>query len=796
LTGARTPTGVACRNNLQAGSYRQRMTDSRQNIDDKILKERIDQLYKRSKTAILTLFAVSSVYTLLLVDKFPRKHLISWYLVLILILSGRWVSAFLYSKVRETRITMRFWLYLFRFGILANGVIIGCLNLFFFPHDSLTYLLLAIILPVGVTAGAVTMLIDFFSFATYVISLMLPVIYQAVLVDEQAYLGIAVLGIIIIVYFLRFSKEYNDNFEENLRLGYLNENLLKDLETEKNKLNNRLGRIFRDSSNEIFVADARNLDCLQVNQGAVENLGYTEEEFKRIGLLDIFTELDFHSFSEMVAPLHRGEMETVAYKGLGRRKDGTTYPVDARMQLSNEDTPPIIVVIAQDITERKEWEEKLIFQANFDQLTGLVNRHYMHSHMSSAIIRARRNQQKMALLFVDLDNFKTINDTLGHYAGDEVLRQSAMRIRALLRESDTPARTGGDEFSILLEGLEKNDHAEVVALKLLEVFRQPFLLEAQEVHTTVSIGISIYPDDGKSLDQLMQFADIAMYRVKEEGRNNYRFFSYEMHRFSEEQMLITNHLRYALSKNEFYLVFQPKVDTAQNRVVGAEALLRWNNHELGNVTPDVFIPLAEKMGFINDIGTWVLEEACAEALRWKQQYRDPVQMSVNVSPQQFRTGALLEAVENALQKSGLPRELLELEITESLLMQDSTQPLVLLETLHSKGISLALDDFGTGYSSLSYLRRFPLKVLKIDRVFIRDLEGNSNNRALVEAIIAMAHSLDLDIVAEGVENTEQLDFLSRRGVSVIQGFLFSPAVPSEKFRTILADPASIMNLSQ
>ncbi|MBM9606564.1 EAL domain-containing protein [Desulfopila inferna] len=640
-------------------------------------------------------------------------------------------------------------------------------------------------------AAASTMLIDFFSFFIYAATLTAPLFYQTTLVGERVYSGIGILTFFLFLFFLKFNKEYNNNYSLTMRLRYEKMNLLEDLEQEKNQLNNRLGRIFNDSSNEIFVADADTLNCLQVNMGAIENLGYSHDEFADINLLSIFADQDHRSFTKFLTPLRDGSRETVVHKGINKRKDGSSYPVEARIQMSLEDSPPIIVVIAQDITERSEWEEKLIYQANFDQLTGMYNRHYMQSHMGSAIVRARRHRQKAALLFLDIDNFKHINDTLGHSIGDAILKQIANRIQSMLRESDTPARTGGDEFAILLEDLSENVHAEVVARKLVDTFKQPFILKEQEIYTTVSVGISIYPDDGEYLDQLMQYADMAMYQVKDDGRNNYRFFSHDMRRFSEKQMQITNHLRIAMARSEFFLYYQPKVDINSNRIIGAEALLRWHNQELGDISPDTFIPLAEKAGLIDEIGTWVLETACQEAKGWQKFSDGKVQVSVNISPKQFHSGTLLGAVDRALTLSGLPRECLELEITESLLLQDSSKYLNILNSLDNYGISLALDDFGTGYSSLSYLRRFPLQVLKIDRSFIRDLHKNTNNRTLVEAIIAMAHSLKLEIVAEGVENIEQFDFLQQRDIQMIQGYLFSPPVPAEKFRTLLQDESIV-----
>jgi diguanylate cyclase (GGDEF)-like protein len=386
---------------------------------------------------------------------------------------------------------------------------------------------------------------------------------------------------------------------------------------------------------------------------------------------------------------------------------------------------------------------------------------------------------------MDLDHFKDINDTLGHDTGDEVLKQTATRITSQLRSSDTAARTGGDEFTIFLENLDEISHAEVVAHKIVKILQQPFTAKDQEIYATVSLGISIYPDDGTSHDRLMQCADMAMYQAKKDGRNTFRYFSNEMRRISEEHMQISNQLRYALAKDEFSLVFQPKIDVRKGSIIGAEALLRWNNHELGSISPYTFIPIAESLGIINEIGTWVLEHACLEAKQWQNFSDEKLKVSVNVSPQQFRNGSLIDDVEDAVKKSGLPFDQLELEITESLLMQDSDKPLAILKTLHERGVSLALDDFGTGYSSLSYLRRFPLQVLKIDRSFIQDLEIDQNHKALVDAIIAMAQSLKLDIVAEGVENENQLNYLRKRDVSIIQGYLFSPPVPVEKFRMLL-----------
>ncbi|RUM37360.1 MAG: GGDEF domain-containing protein, partial [Desulfobulbus sp.] len=564
-------------------------------IEQKIQQDRLDHIYQRSKAAIIAIFSAGSIYTFLLYRINPQPAILLWYAAFLIVLLARLILVYGYQRSTNTADNQKFWLNAYRFAILATGSLVGSLNLFFFPTDSLPDLLLAIIFPFGIVVGAVSMLVDFVSFSIYAATLMLPIVYQMLTVNDSAYINTGFLTCVLIVFFLKFSKQYNNTFISSLRLRYENTALLEKLEQEKKKLSNRLIRILNDSSNEIYVVDADSLVCLQVNRGAIENLGYSQEEFSSINLLDIFTGFDHASFCRQVGPLYDGNEEFILLQGKNRRKDGTTYPVEARLQLSTEDSPPIIVVTVQNISERHEWEQKLLYQANFDQLTGLRNRHTMQSCISQAFARAQRNLTKVVLLFIDLDNFKNINDSMGHNIGDIILQQTADRIRNLLRESDIPARTGGDEFTILLEDVRENVQAEVVARKLIEKFQQPFLAGGREIYSTISIGISIFPDDGVSPNELLKFADMAMYRAKEKGRNNFCFFSREMCRDSEKEMRIIIHLRNALEKGELTLFFQPKVDITDGRLVGAETLLRWHSPELGDIPPNVFIPLAEQM---------------------------------------------------------------------------------------------------------------------------------------------------------------------------------------------------------
>ena len=413
------------------------------------------------------------------------------------------------------------------------------------------------------------------------------------------------------------------------------------------------------------------------------------------------------------------------------------------------------------------------------------------SQIGHAFEHARRHNQHIALLFVDLDNFKTVNDTVGHEAGDQLLRRAAKRLRSALRDTDIAARLSGDEFLIVSENLRHPQDAEIVAHRIVDVFKNPFVIGRHEHYVTSSVGIAVYPQDGKNETHLLQNADTAMYYAKARGKNNYCFFTNEMQATAEKHLEIETELRRAISRHELHLVYQPKVDTRSHCIVGAEALLRWTSGKLGEISPADFIPVAESTGLMSEIGNWVLHEACREAAQWPILSGRPVQVAVNVSSHQFRDTSLLSTVKRVLADTGLPADHLELEITESLLVQDAAETHDLFRELDNMGITLSLDDFGTGYSSLSYLKRFPMRVLKIDRAFVKDLGRDHYDDSLVDAIIAMAHSLMLDIVAEGVETPEQLLYLQQRSVDMVQGFYFSPGIKAGAFRELLRNPTAL-----
>ncbi|MBI1207173.1 MAG: EAL domain-containing protein [Azospirillum sp.] len=443
--------------------------------------------------------------------------------------------------------------------------------------------------------------------------------------------------------------------------------------------------------------------------------------------------------------------------------------------------------IKEDITIRKLYEEKLLHQANFDALTSLPNRVLAFDRLNQALIRAQRSKRSVGVLFVDIDHFKQVNDTLGHGIGDELLCQAGRRLQNSLRASDTVARFGGDEFLIVLNELPDPIDAESVAQKILAAFADPFCLNREEVFASVSIGIAIAPFDGSDAQVLMRNADAAMYQAKSDGRAAFRFFTTEQNERAHRRLMIDSHLRRALEHDELSLAYQPQMRIADRALIGAEVLLRWNCAKLGSVPPDQFIPIAEETGLIEPIGDWIIEESLRQYAIWLNAGVDLPSLAINVSARQFRDRRLAQRVADALARYGIPPRRIEVEITERLLIDDKPATRTLLMNFAEMGMRLCLDDFGTGYSSLSYLRRFPVSTLKIDRSFVADMTTNRETAAVTEGLIALAHRLGITVIAEGVETIEQLRLLELQQCNQAQGFLLGQPVAAAHFPT---DPAS------
>ena len=462
------------------------------------------------------------------------------------------------------------------------------------------------------------------------------------------------------------------------------------------------------------------------------------------------------------------------------------------VQLTEAMAPHAAIAIqnARLFEQLHEREEQLQRQVYHDTLTGLPNRLLFQDRLALAVAQAHRHGNGLAVLFLDVDRFKVINDSLGHSVGDRLIREVAVRLRSCLREGDTVARLGGDEFTLLLPDVGQAVDAAKVAKKVLDLVRMPIELDGRELFVTSSMGISLYPDDGRDAETLVKNADAAMYRAKEQGRDLYQLYTPALNATALERLALESSLRKALAHSELLLHYQPILDVATRRVHGVEALLRWRHPELGLVPPGDFIPLAEVTGLILAIGPWVLRAACAQARAW-QDLQPGLRMAVNLSARQFQEAGLVGHVTDALADTGLDPHCLQLEITESSAMQNAQTAIQTLRELKALGVGLSIDDFGTGYSSLSYLKRFPIDTLKIDQSFIRDIGTDPDDAAIASAIIALAHTLKLTVVAEGVETADQLEFLTRHGCDRTQGYFFSRPLAAERCSELLAAPVKV-----
>ena len=528
----------------------------------------------------------------------------------------------------------------------------------------------------------------------------------------------------------------------------------------------------------VMVVDAERR-IVAVNPAFTQITGYTEHE--AIGQPASITRSARHD-----ERFHNAMWEEQERAGFwrgeiwNRRKNGEVYPEWLTVSVMRDSTGRIThyVGVFSDITAVKESQEKLDHMAHHDPLTGLPNRLLFHDRLQHALLRAGRVDEQLAVLFIDLDRFKNVNDTLGHHVGDELLIQVAAALSERLREGDTLARLGGDEFIVLLENVDGAFGAGLVAEKLMSMFEEPFIVSDYELFVTGSVGISMFPHDATDLNMLIRNADVAMYQAKARGRNGYQFYAPSMTGEGVERLRLEAMLRRSIEKNEIFLNYQPQVEIDTGRLIGVEALVRWNSPELGVVPPFRFIPLAEDIGFISQLGKWVLHEACRQMIRWEEQGLSVPKMAVNLSVKQFERGSIATMVADVLAETGLDAHRLQLEVTESVIM-NTGDALAFINDLHAIGVGLAIDDFGTGYSSLAYLKQMPVQTLKIDRSFIKDISTDSNDEAIAIAIIQLGKSLNLSVIAEGVETAEQADFLLRHGCKLAQGYLYSrPVMPN------------------
>jgi diguanylate cyclase (GGDEF)-like protein/PAS domain S-box-containing protein len=521
---------------------------------------------------------------------------------------------------------------------------------------------------------------------------------------------------------------------------------------------------------------------LQVNPAFCRMLKYSEEELLKLKTYDITHPADLDLTRGLLQEGAAGQRKSVDYEKRFICRDGETLWVHVAMAWLHDDhdRPTYAVGLVTNITPHHQAKQEIRQMAHFDSLTGLPNRQLFLERCDQALTRAGKDHSQVAVFIADLDRFKGVNDTFGYTVGDHLLKTACERLKACLKGDDTLARLGNDEFALVVSGIESQEGYSILAQKILHALADPVELEGQAVYCSAGIGIALFPMDGSQVEVLLKNAGAALQRAKEQGPNNYRYFSQGMNRMARERLAMETGLRRALERRELSLHYQPQMDLASGAVTGMEALLRWDSPELGSIPPSRFIPLAEQTGLILPIGDWVLESACRQARLWHEGGFASLRMAVNISARQFKQADFIDRLDRALLKSGIDPTLLELELTESIVMERSEETLMTLTDLKSRGIKLAIDDFGTGYSMLSYLKHFPIDRLKIDRSFVSDISTDSDDAAITEAIIAMAHGLRIKVLAEGVETREQLDFLTARRCEEGQGYFFARPLPAEQ----------------
>lgn len=540
-----------------------------------------------------------------------------------------------------------------------------------------------------------------------------------------------------------------------------------------------------NSMNEAVVVGGLNYRIRSVNPAFCAITGYTERQITDRHFIHLaFSRQQRELFNTIEQQLLRHKHWVGELWIRNKQRQAILVWLEINQVIDIKGETSHFVAVFTDITERKKAEEDLRFLASFDTLTGLPNRTLFQDRLNHAITQAHRANNIVALLFLDLDRFKHINDSMGHHVGDLLLKAVARRLQNAVRDGDTVARLGGDEFTIILEGVAKTKAATLISEKVLRAFQTPFLLDDKTLTISTSIGISLYPNDADNADSLIKFADTAMYHAKSSGRNNFQFYTSKLNEIATRHVQLESGLKEAIQRKELSLVYQPKFCLRDGSLTGLEALLRWYHTELGPISPVEFIPLAEETGIITQIGHWVINHACQQLAEWNSLGFNGITIAVNLSARQLKAD-IISTIEVALAVSGLPAQSLELELTESMIMGNPQESVSILSKLKALGLTIAVDDFGTGYSSLSYLKRFPIDTLKIDREFVRDITNDPDDAAITSAIIALAHSLELNVVAEGVETQEQLNFLAMQGCDQVQGFLLSKPLSAADFLTLL-----------
>jgi diguanylate cyclase (GGDEF)-like protein/PAS domain S-box-containing protein len=750
----------------------------------------------------------------------PHSILIIWFTLVLVISALRFYLIHRFERWSGGTEQTEYWLGLFIAGTAASGLTWGMATIILIPDRSIAQISLVLLWIGGLSAGAVAAYsVIMRAFLAFTVPALLPSVAYLLVIGGKMEITIGAGTIMYFAFLSLNALRMHKTLKRELRLRFENTQLIGYLEKEKervDRINDQLemrvmertaalsesnadlqkeiaerkrteealsqaAAVFENTSEAAMVMDTKNR-IVAVNKAFTEITGYAQDDV--VNKTPQMLRSDKHD-EPFYAAISASIIKTGRWSGevWNRRKNGEIFPVWLNISTVVDDLGQVThyVSVFSDITPIKESQEQLERLAHHDALTGLPNRLLFHARLEHALERARREGRLVAILCFDLDHFKNINDSLGHPAGDRLLQVVTKRLLDSVRREDTVARLGGDEFTILLEELQESKDAGIVAEKALNVLAEPFELDGHEAYVSGSVGISLFPADGHDATTLLKNADSALYRAKEHGRNNYQFYTEDLTTAAFKRLALESSLRRAVEREEFTLYYQPQLSLNSGRVVGAEALVRWQHPELGLVFPTEFIPMAESTGLIVKLGEWVMDTACTQAKAWQKEGLPPIRIAINLSSVQVNRGDIITTVERVLQETGLDPQYMELEITEGLIMQQTHQTIAILEKLKAMGVMLAVDDFGTGYSSLSYLKRLPLHRLKIDRSFVCDIPDDSEDMAITRAVIALGNNLQLVVVAEGVENETQLEFLRSNGCDEAQGYLYSAPVPAADF---------------
>jgi diguanylate cyclase (GGDEF)-like protein/PAS domain S-box-containing protein len=752
-----------------------------------VQSEKLKLLYSASMVAVISSTVLATIFAYMQREVVASSIVIAWLSVVMLVALFRAALVIAYQHTKmESYATTQAWLKRFRFGVLVSSLVWGSASFLMFPANDPQHQMLLIIMLAGLSAGGVvSYLADLVSAIAFSASIVIPLSIRLYMVGDDMGLAMSIVGLIYLGFLTLRSRQSNLNLLDNIMLR-LDIRAKKDTELASKECHQA---VLDGAMDGFWLLDQQGY-LLEVNGTYCVMSGYNEQELltMHISTLDaIETSKDLAARLQTIMNLGRGRFETYH-----RRKDGSTLRLEISVQY-REINGGQFVVFLRDTTKHQQAADEIEHLAFYDTLTQLPNRRLLFDRLGHTLANSARGGRAGALLFIGIDNFKKTNDFFGHAVGDLLLKQVAERLTASLRQSDTlarPARLGGDEFVVVLEDLSEHEaeataQVEVVCKKILSIINQPFKLTTQEHQSTVSIGVAFYGKNPQSCEDLLQHADIAMYQAKKNGRNTVSFFNPEMLNVVHSRIELERDLKRAIEEKQFQLYYQIQTDSF-DRPFGVEALIRWVHPERGLLSPSEFISLAEETGLILLIEQWVLETACSQLKAWQQNSltRNLV-LSINVSAKQFLRTDYAAQVLATMQQHGIDPILLKLEITESVLLESFESAIATMNALKKIGVQISLDDFGTGYSSLQYLKRLPINQLKIDQSFVRDIVVDGNDQAIVSTIIAMARSMKLEVIAEGVETEEQRQLLLHKGCMNYQGYLFGKPVPIEQFEAAI-----------